>query len=179
MVRRGEASTGFVLNEDVVSITADDDDDPKQQASAEVLKALLNNRQRRPSRWFLTIVGVLRGRRGHGVSALQKPIGNTNLRYLRTELRPRCTTSMPEWDDEKGEVGTESFDLYEKIKDRPYIDLIAPENFRFQPGCELRNPVVSSPYIIELLTRLHPRSHGRDGGAARRATGVGAGSGNR
>jgi hypothetical protein len=152
MVRRGEASTAsaFFSNEDVVSITADDDDDPKQQASAEVLKALLQYRLTKTIPWFLTLVGARQDAEVMGI-CIAKADWEYEERYLRTELRPKTgANGMPEWDDEKGEVGTESFDLYEKIKDRPYIDLIAPENFRFEPGCDWRNPVVSSPYIIEL-----------------------------
>jgi hypothetical protein len=37
------------------------------------------------------------------------------------------------------------------IHDKPVVDLISPENIRFEPGCDWRDPVGSSPYIIELM----------------------------
>ena len=58
---------------------------------------------------------------------------------------------MPMWDEKLQKVDTESVDIYQKIKDHPFVNLISPENFRFEPGCDWRNPVKSSPYLIELV----------------------------
>lgn len=152
MVRRDEASTAsaFFSNEDVVSITADDDDDPKQQASAEILKALLQYRLTKTIPWFLTLVGARQDAEVMGI-CIGKAYWQYEERFVRTELRPvNGNDGMPMWDDDKKTVATESVDLYEKIKDRPCMDLIAPENFRFEPGCDWRNPVESSPYLIHL-----------------------------
>lgn len=152
MVRRGEASTAsaFFANEDVVSITADDDDDPKQQASADVLKALLQYRLTKTIPWFLTLVGARQDAEVMGI-CVAKADWEYEEKFLRTELRPKTgNDGMPMWDDGKKSIATESVDLYEKVKDQPYIDLISPENFRFEPGCDWRNPIKSSPYLIEL-----------------------------
>ena len=152
MVRRDEASTAsaFFSNEDVVSITADDDDDPQQQASAEILKALLQYRLTKTIPWFLTLIGARQDAEVMGI-CIAKVDWEYEEKFLRTEMRPKTgNDGMPMWDDEKGAIGTESVDIYEKVKDRPYIDLIAPENVRFEPGCDWRNPVKSSPYFIEL-----------------------------
>ncbi len=43
------------------------------------------------------------------------------------------------------------FDTFEKTSDHPWIDLIAFENFRFDPGADWRNPISTSPYTIELI----------------------------
>ena len=157
MVRRDEAATAaaFFSNEDVVSIRAVDDDDPKQQASAEILKALLQYRladaegmARIP--WFLTLVGARQDCEVMGI-CVGKADWEYEERYLRTETRPVLgENGMGQWDDEKGEVVTEDVRIYEKVKDHPRVTLLAPENFRFEPGCDWRNPVASSPYLIEM-----------------------------
>lgn len=153
MVRRDEAATAsaFFSNEDVVSITADDDDDPRQQASAEILKALLQYRLTRTIPWFLTLVGARQDAEVMGI-CVGKADWEYEERYLRTEMRPKLgADGMPIWDDALQQVSMDSVDLFEKIKDRPCVDLLAPENFRFEPGCDWRNPVKSSPYLIELV----------------------------
>lgn len=152
MVRRDEASTAsaFFANEDVVSVEADDDDDPKQQASAAILKALLQYRLTKTIPWFLTLVGARQDAEVMGI-CIAKAYWEYEERFLRTELRPeQGHDGTPMWDDDKANVATESVDLYEKLKDKPVIDLIAPENFRFEPGCDWRNPIKSSPYLIHL-----------------------------
>jgi hypothetical protein len=157
MVRRDEAATAaaFFSNEDVVSITAADDDDPMQQASAEVLKALLQYRlanadqnQRIP--WFLTLVGARQDAEVMGI-CVGKVGWEYEEQFLRSEMRPVMgPDGMPAWDDALGQPQMESVDLYKKIKDRPYATLISPEGIRFEPGCDWRDPVRSSPYLIEL-----------------------------
>ena len=152
MVRRGEMATAaaFFANEDVVSISAADDDDPKQQASAEILKALLQYRLTDTIPWFLTVVGARQDAEVMGI-CVAKCDWEYEERFLKTEDRPRIgANGMPVWDDKKKAAATDEYDLFEKIKDRPYIDLISPENIRFEPGCDWRNPVKSSPYLVEL-----------------------------
>ena len=39
----------------------------------------------------------------------------------------------------------------ETILDEPAIDLVAPENFRFDPNADWRDPVKTSPYLIEMV----------------------------
>lgn len=152
MVRRDEASTAsaFFGNEDVVSITAEDDDDPEQQASAAILKALLQYRLTKTIPWFLTLVGARQDAEVMGI-CVAKADWEYQEKFIRTELRPQLgEDGMPTWDNEKMQAAVESVDLFRKIKDQPCIDLLAPENVRFEPGCDWRNPVKSSPYWIEL-----------------------------
>jgi hypothetical protein len=158
MVRRDEAATAaaFFSNEDVVSITAADDDDPKQKASAEILKALLQYRladgdEENTIPWFLTLIGARQDAEVMGI-CVAKATWEYEERYLRTESRAkRGMDGQPIWDGELGIQEMEDIDLYEKVKDRPVVDLLAPENIRFEPGCDWRNPVRSSPYFIELV----------------------------
>jgi len=157
MVRRDEASTAsaFFANEDVVSITAADDDDPQQQASAEILKAMMQYRLANADPpdcipWFMTLVGARQDAEIMGI-CVSKVGWEYQERYIGTQERPVLgVDGMPSWDIVNNQPMTEAVDLFEKTKDRPFIDLIAPENFRFEPGCDWRDPVKSSPYLIEI-----------------------------
>lgn len=152
MVRRDEAGTAasFFSNEDVVSIDPEDDDDPKQLASAAILKALLQYRLTKTIPWFLTVVGARQDCEVMGI-AVAKCGWDYQERFVRTERRPKMgEDGHPVWNDKKGEVGTEQVDIFEVTKDQPFCDLLAPENFRFEPGCDWRSPVTSSPFLVEL-----------------------------
>lgn len=157
MVRRDEAATAsaFFANDDVVSIAAGDDDDPKQQASAEILKALLQFRLADadpPDRipWFLTLVGARQDAEVMGI-CVSKVGWEYEERFIETKQRQILgADGMPVWDDKTRRPKMESVDMFEKVKDRPFIDLLAPENFRFEPGCDWRDPIRSSPYLIEM-----------------------------
>lgn len=153
MVRKGEAGTAsaFFANEDVLSITADNDDDPRQQASAEILKELIQYRLTKTIPWFLTIVGARQDAEVMGM-CVAKAFWQYEERFAGTRQRPKLDTGseFPSFGDD-GEPEVEEVDLYEQVKDRPWVELLAPENIRFDPGCDWRDPVHSSPYIIELI----------------------------
>jgi hypothetical protein len=151
MVRRDEASTAaaFFSNEDVVSITASDDDDPKQQASAEILKQLLQFRLTKTIPWFLTVLGARQDCEVMGAC-----VGKAYWRYEEQAIgsvsRPRLDAKGKPMKDDNGEPIHDDVDLIKKLKDHPWVDLIALENFRIEPGCDWRVPIESSPYLIEL-----------------------------
>lgn len=70
--------------------------------------------------------------------------------YEETDLASAATLG-----DETDELGflrrTTEATEYETVYDEPVIDLIPPENFRFDPACDWRDPVNSSPYIIHII----------------------------
>lgn len=145
MVRRDEASTAaaFFSNDDVVNIAPTDDDDPRQKATAEILKSLMQYRltdAEPPDRipWFMTLCGARQDAEVMGI-CVSKVGWEYEERFVETRQRPSLDG-----------MTMEDYDVYKKTKDRPYINLLAPENFRFEPGCDWRDPVRSSPYLIEL-----------------------------
>jgi hypothetical protein len=154
MVRKGEAGTAsaFFANEDVLDVKARNDDDPKAQASAEIHKALLQFRLTQTIPWFLTIIGARQDAEVMGI-CVAKAYWEYEERHLGTKQRPKLDslTGMPNFHEETGDVEMEDYDLYEKSLDRPWVDLIAPENIRFDPACDWRDPVNTSPYIIEVI----------------------------
>lgn len=154
MVRKDEAATAaaFFSNEDVVSITATDDDDKMQQASAEILKSLLQYRLTKTIPWFLTVMGARQDADVMGI-CIGKAYWKYAERFSHTESRPHLDpeTQMPMMDADTGEVMSTDFDVYDKTQDHPWVDLVAPENIRFDPGADWRNPIATSPYLIELI----------------------------
>lgn len=153
MVRKAEAQTAaaFFQNEDVVSITATDDDDPMQQASAEIMGELLQFRLTKTIPWFLTLLGARQDAEVMGV-CVGKPYWKYSERKTGTESRLSLhpETGLPQIGDD-GSLMTEDVNTFEKTADHPVIDLLAPENFRFDAGADWRNPVATSPYLIEMV----------------------------
>lgn len=152
MVRNGEASTAeaFFANEDVVSITAQDDDDKMQQASAEINKQLIQYRLTKTIPWFQTVIGARQDADVMGIC-----IGKAYWKYAEKQTG---TTQKPRLDSygnhllmEDGTPNMDDYDVFTKTEDHPWIDLIAPENFRFDPASDWRNPVATSPYTIEII----------------------------
>lgn len=153
MVRKAEASTAqaFFGNEDIVSINAVDDDDKMQQASAEINKQLIQYRLTKTIPWFLTLVGARQDCEVMGVA-----IGKAYWKYAEKKTD---TIQKPKIDpvmgipllDELGMPSMEDYDVFTKTEDHPWIDLIAPENFRFDSAADWRNPIATSPYTIEMI----------------------------
>lgn len=152
MVRKGEASTAaaFFSNMDVVNISATDDNDPKQKASAAINQALLQYRLTKTIPWFLTIVGARQDAEVMGI-CIGKAFWKYSERFDHTENRmKRGADGLPVLDDQM-QSQMEEIDVFQKINDHPWVDLLPPENFRFDPGADWRNPIATSPYLIELI----------------------------
>lgn len=152
MVRKAEASTAqaFFANEDIVNISAVDDDNPHEQASAEIMQRLLQYRLTKTIPWFQTLVGARQDAEVMGI-CLGKVYWKYAEKYSHTEARPVIHPITGSNFNENGEEHTEDYDIFDKMDDHPWIDLIPPENFRFDPGADWRNPIVTSPYTIEII----------------------------
>jgi hypothetical protein len=157
MVRRDEAATAaaFFANEDVVSITPADDNDPQQKAGAEMQKALLQYRLTTPPAeggipWFLTLLGARQDCDVYGVCAAEV-YWKYEERSLGTEKRLILGDDGRLATNGDGSLKQEEFEQFEKLHDHPCVDLIAPENIRFDPGADWRDPIGTSPYVLRLL----------------------------
>lgn len=153
MVRQAEAGTAaaFFSNEDVVSIMAANPDNMGQVASAEILKELLQYRLTNTIPWFLTVVGARQDAEVMGIC-----IGKAYWRYKEQFSHTEKTAILhPEFGhvmlDDDGMPLFDHVDVMQTVEDKPWIDLLAPENFRFDPGADWRRPVETSPYTIELI----------------------------
>lgn len=153
MIRKAEAQTAmaFFSNMDIVSIDPTDDDNPIQLASSRIMKEILQYRLTKTIPWFQTLCGGRQDADIMGV-CIAKAYWKFDERYSHRESRPSIDPQTGQIRvDDMGEHVTEDYDIYNCIADHPWIDLIAPENFRFDPGADWRNPISTSPYVIEMI----------------------------
>jgi hypothetical protein len=130
---------------DVLDVQAEDPTDQVQLASAAINKEILQYRLDRRIKWYQTVIGA----------------------YQSTQVYGLCI-SMQRWDyhvdmdvvpatDGAGEYITDDdgtlmgFEQEKVRKDELCVDLIAPENFRFDPMCDWRDPCGTSPYLIYMM----------------------------
>ena len=131
--------------QDVVDIKAEDERQPIQVASAEIVKNALQYRLDRRMPWYLTSVGAYQSTKVYGLCI--------SFQYWRYEAD---TSYEPAFKDD-GSLMTDDTGApmgYEKPiirKDELACDLIAPENFRFDPMCDWRDPVGTSPYLLYMM----------------------------
>lgn len=144
--RACEASLAAALfsTNDLLDITAVDPSDAEKAAGAEAQKALIQYRLENTIPWFLTAVGARQDCFVYGICAS----------YQHWQFEERIT-SVPQT-DESGQPMTDELGnplMAQKrttVLDRPWIEMIPPENLRFDPHCDWRVPVQSSSYLIWL-----------------------------
>ena len=116
------AAEAFFSSVEVVNITPDDKDDPQSVASAAFFQALVQKR-------------------------LADTDSKTSIRWFQT-----CMGAFQEANVAGVTVARVYWDYQEKRGiDKPSIDLLPIENFRFDPASDWRDPVGSSPYLINLM----------------------------
>lgn len=122
----------------------------EQAINAEICKSLAQHRlEESEYSWFLTTVGAFQDTKVYGIC-----VSHQYWKYEQIE------ETVPAYDDEgnpitgQDETTGETVPMGESrmrvLHDHPVVDLIEPENFRFDPMCDWRNPAHSSPYIVYL-----------------------------
>jgi hypothetical protein len=130
-------------------------EDPTQAThvvSAKMHQALAEYHLKHSIPWFLTSVGGFQDTKVYGIAV------SHNYWEYRT---------VDEWEpayDEEGNPVTEVIEGREDegpvpmgrtvprpLRDRPVIDLVEPENFRFDPMADWRDPAGTSPYLIAIF----------------------------
>lgn len=139
MVRRSEAAVAVALfsTADLLDVGPWDGTSADQQDAAEIAKALLQYRLENTIPWFQTAVGAQQD-----ATITGRVIARLSWRY-----REREHATMEITDDGKIVEGAE----IEVVEDRPWIDLVPIENIRFDPACDWRDPVGTSPYWIDMM----------------------------
>jgi hypothetical protein len=150
-MRTLEASAAAALftNDDLLAVTGVDKGDALQAESSRLHQALLQHRLEVSIPWFLTVLGAFQDTNVYGVCISRQ--------YWDYRSRKK-TDIVPATDEQGNPISDDDGTLlgYEQITerilaDKPAIDLIAPENFRFDPACDWRDPVGTSPYLIERI----------------------------
>lgn len=151
-IRSHEAALAAALftNNDLISIEGANKNDQLQATSAKLNQALLQHRLEKTIPWFTTVIGAYQDTHVQGIC-----ISKTYWQFEKvddTEIVPIMDENGDFVIDEEGfPLGEEVVTNTRIIADKPVIDLIAGENFRFDPNADWRDPVSDSPYLIEMI----------------------------
>jgi hypothetical protein len=152
-IRAHEAALAAALftNNDLVSVEGANKNDPLHAKSARLNQELLQHRLNKTIPWFTTVCGAYQDTHVHGV-CISKVYWEFEAQEEK-EYMPLVNEETGEFmQDEEGNVLAEEIIKSRKIlSDKPVIDLIAPENFRFDPNADWRDPISNSPYLIEMI----------------------------
>lgn len=149
-VKAQEASlaTAAFGTAELIDITPVDPSNENAAIGASILKGALEHRLRTKMPWFLTTQGAFQDTKNYGVC----------ISYQGWEYRAESNVEMQAGDDGAPVLdGDDDTKLPKGIKkvtiklDRLVCDLMAPENFRFDPMCDWRDPASTSPYIVALF----------------------------
>lgn len=150
-VRTLEATAAAALftNDDLIAVRGVNPNDPMQAEASKLHKAILQHRLETTIPWFLTSIGAYQDTHVYGVCVSRQYWDH------RTKQRIEYVPAMDELGqpilDDDGVMLGEEVVTREVLADEPAIDLIAPDNFRFDPAADWRQPVKTSPYLIECI----------------------------
>lgn len=131
--------------QDYMQVSAEDDTDEVQRLSAEINKRILQYRLDRRMPWFQTVIGAWQDTKVYGICITH----NYWAYEVDTEYEPEVDEEGNAVTDEEGQM------LGRPIKtvrrDELACDNVAPENFRFDPMCDWRDPAGTSPYLLYMM----------------------------
>ena len=139
------AAAAFATQE-YLNVEAEDPLNEAQKVSAEINKNILQYRLDRKMPWFLTVQGAFQDTKNYGICL--------SYQYWDYQQDTQVTPAFDSFgvqisDPDTGELlGHESTVVR---ADKLCVDNIAPENFRFDPMSDWRDPINSSPYLIYLV----------------------------
>jgi hypothetical protein len=146
-VRQSEAAMAAAMfsTNDLVSIEPLNDSRAESRASAAVMKGLLEYRLQHSIPWFLTVMGAYQDTENYGVCI-------SHQYWDFEERKEHKPVYLPSGEPLTDDLGGPVMEVKNTIvKDKPCIDLLAPENLRIDPSADWRNPVASSPYVIRIV----------------------------
>ncbi len=142
--RSAEASLAAALfsTSDLLDVRAIDESSAERAAGAEAQKALLQYRLENTIPWFLTAVGARQDCFVYGICA--------TFQHWQFEEHEEEEPAADEAGNLMMDVEGNPVMAQKRttVLDRPWIDMIPPENLRFDPECDWRDPVKSSAYLI-------------------------------
>lgn len=145
-VKQQEAALAVAAfaTKDYFDIQAEDKRSDQQKVSAQINKNALQYRLDRRMPWFLTTMGAWQDTKNYGVC-----ISHQHWHYEEDEvLEMLDEEGMVVFDEQNRPMGHPK----KVIRvDELACDLIAPENFRFDPSCDWRDPVKTSPYLVWMM----------------------------
>jgi len=144
--RSGSSKLAAALfsNRDVVDTQPENQSDDMQLAASRVMKQVLDYRLDKTIPWYLTVMGAWQDTRVYGPCATY-----TWWDYQEMEVDADVPVKDIEGNVIKGRFKKEK--VTKVLKDEPVIEMMPPENILFDPQCDWRDPVGTSPYMIRLV----------------------------
>lgn len=133
---------------EAVNVEALNPQNQEAVASAAINKALMNYRLHRGTiPWFLTTVGAFQDTKVYGLC-----VSHQYWDYrVDTQIIPAVDQDgQPVMGDSPSGPVAMGVEKKRVRADRPVCDLLEPENFRFDPMADWRDPIGTSPYLIML-----------------------------
>ncbi|MEL7966381.1 hypothetical protein AAG587_08390 [Vreelandella neptunia] len=150
-VRTLEATAAAALftNDNLLEVRGINPDDQMQTEAGKLHKAILQHRLETTIPWFLTSIGAYQDTHVYGI-CVSRQYWDRRTRKRKEYVAATDENGEP-YIDADGMMLAEEIEVEEVITDEPAIDLLAPDNFRFDPAADWRQPVKTSPYLIETI----------------------------
>jgi hypothetical protein len=147
-VKRSEAvfAQAMFATTDVINVSPADATNKQLEQESEVWEALLNYRLKNHMPWYLIAVGAFQEAQVYGVV-----ISKQSWEYSERTYKEKVSETDIDPFTQDEIVSTRDVDRVEVLSDKPRIDLIEIENFRFDPAADWTDPIGSSPYVIEIM----------------------------
>ncbi|HBM28022.1 MAG TPA: hypothetical protein DDZ92_03870 [Halomonas sp.] len=141
----GVASALFSTS-DLIDVKPHRHNDPSSVAGAALIKALLQYRLEISIPWFQTAIGAAQDCYVHGICASYQ---DWDFHEKTEQVSMMGPEGAPITNFMTGEpLSTE---VRTRLRDKPIIEMIPPENLRFDPGCDWRDPVGTSAYLVRVV----------------------------
>lgn len=143
-VKAQESSCAVAVfsTQDMVAIEPQNPSDEIAAHAAKVIKYLLEWRLENKMPWFQTVMGAYQDTKVHGICISHQYWDYHEDTELVSAFGPNGEELFNEEGKRLGEPRTRI------RRDRLACDLLPPENFRFDPSCDWRDPCGTSPYLI-------------------------------
>lgn len=154
--RSAERRTGAMVakalfsNSDLIDCRGQNTGSPVQAASARVNKELLQYRLEHSIPWFVTALGARQDAFNYGVC-----VSLSTWKYeqqVTKDYTPLFNDDGTPMIDEEGRELGEEVESVEVTTDKPVIDLIPPENLRFDQNADWRDVVGTSPTLTVMMS---------------------------
>ena len=148
VVRKNEAlaANAFFATSNLLVIRAEDESNVVQRVSAEIVKELVEYRLKNTIPWYQTLIGAYQ----------DSMVSGPCISYQFWDFQ-ECEQKVPLYDETTGqaildEQGQPAFrEEYKTVKDTFDCMLRPLENIRFAPSADWRDPVNTSPFLIDTI----------------------------
>lgn len=147
VVRKNETAAAIALfsTADTLSVTAEDESDIVQRVSAEINQELLQYRLDNTVKWFQTAMGAYQDTLVAGV-VISHQFWDYQEIVNTSEAMDEYGATMI---NEEGEVVMN--ETYEVVRDTCAVELRPIENIRFSTAADWRDPLNTSPFLIDKI----------------------------